>query len=54
MKPYSVAVCFVKNASGIGFATSDPYLSSATPIAAFSTEVDMAPAQQLRDMLQVS
>ena len=37
MRPYSLAVCVVRTSTGaIGVAKSDPYLSTATPIAALA------------------
>ena len=50
MRPYSVAVCIVRNRSGLSFASSDPYLSTATPLAAVPAAL---PPEELRYVLRV-
>ena len=51
MRPYSIAVCIVRtNAGAIGVAKSDPYLSTATPIAAL--QASPLASEDLRSVLQ--
>lgn len=49
MRPYSAALCIVRSRQRIGFAHSDPYLSTATPIA--TANFDASPSD-LRHLLE--
>ena len=49
MRPYSVALCLVRTSRGIGIAHSDPYLSTATPLATSPAD---ATAADLRSLLE--
>ena len=47
MRPYTAALCIVRRHDRIGFAYSDPYLSSATPLATADADASKSELQNL-------